>query len=271
MILYLLLVLRKINWMFLPQVEHCGETKTEMRGMVSAEIYHWAFTKKQLFTSFFWKAWLDYLITFTRRLAKQRLQFLFSFFFLSRHQGKTAKWFNLNFNTIDYWFYPEPVNEKDLKSISCLSDMIWRQHWPRLLLAGLTSGLLWVRPAPGRTSSCLPPSWNGRPWRTFSLGVFLYSGDHQHQQHNNNHDNPDPEEAVLPWQLALISLGSQIGSVSIAKLKLDRVSLLYGQINLSETHLQIGRGPFGNVTFQSNLTPHPSIPLYISVWRPFLL
>ena len=120
-----------------------------------------------------------------------------------------------------------------------------------LWLAGLTSGLLWVRPAPGRTSSCLPPSWNGRPWRTFSLGVFLYSGDHQHQQHNNNHDNPDPEEAVLPWQLALISLGSQIGSVSIAKLKLDRVSLLYGQINLSETHLQIGRGPFGNVTFQS--------------------
>ena len=133
MILYLLLVLRKINWMFLPQVEHCGETKTEMRGMVSAEIYHWALTKKQLFTSFFWKAWLDYLITFTRRLAKQRLQFLFSFFFLSRHQGKTAKWFNLNFNTIDYWFYPEPVNEKDLKSNRCLSDMIWRQHWPRPL------------------------------------------------------------------------------------------------------------------------------------------
>ena len=52
MILYLLLVLGKINWMFLPQVEHCGETKTEMRGMVSAEIY-WTFTKKkQLFTSF---------------------------------------------------------------------------------------------------------------------------------------------------------------------------------------------------------------------------
>ena len=44
MIVYLLLVLKKINWMCLPQVEHCGETKTEMRGMVSAAIY-WAFTK----------------------------------------------------------------------------------------------------------------------------------------------------------------------------------------------------------------------------------
>ena len=52
MILYLLLVLGKINWMFLPQVEHCGETKTEMRGMVSAEIYHWAFT--QIIHEFFW-------------------------------------------------------------------------------------------------------------------------------------------------------------------------------------------------------------------------
>ena len=54
MILYLLLILGKINWMFLPQVEHCGETKTEMRGMVSSEIYYWAFTK-QLFPSSFGK------------------------------------------------------------------------------------------------------------------------------------------------------------------------------------------------------------------------
>ena len=109
--------------MFLPQVEHCGETKTEMRGMVSTEIY-WTFTKKNNYSRVFWKAWLDYLNTSTRRLAKQRLQFLFSFFFLSRRQGKTAKWFNLNFNTIEYWFYPEPINEKDLKSNRCLSDMI---------------------------------------------------------------------------------------------------------------------------------------------------
>ena len=52
MILYLLLILRKIDWMFLPQVEHCGETKTEMRGMVSAEIYYWAFT--QIIHEFCW-------------------------------------------------------------------------------------------------------------------------------------------------------------------------------------------------------------------------
>ena len=158
MILYLLLVLRKINWMFLPQVEHCGETKTEMRGMVSAEIYHWALTKKQLFTSFFWKAWLDYLITFTRRLAKQRLQFLFSFFFLSRHQGKTAKWFNLNFNTIDYWFYPEPVNENTWKAIAV--SQIWYEGNIDLdfclqdrLLAFCESG----RPLGGRRLASPPP------------------------------------------------------------------------------------------------------------------
>ena len=54
MILYLLLVLGKINWMFLPQVEHCGETKTEMRGMVSTEIY-WTSTKKTIIYEFFGK------------------------------------------------------------------------------------------------------------------------------------------------------------------------------------------------------------------------